>query len=90
MDIVKDYQGIEEEQDSEYVQSKAQLQDIFACLTLAETGVSVKDGEEGVYRRPDLGKFITTSDFHATFAAMDEDKNGCYNFIEFEKYCLKS
>ena len=92
VDIVKDYQGIEEEQDSELIlQSKAQLQDIFATLDSSGNGsLSKRQFRRAIYRRPDLGKFIATSDFHATFAAMDEDKNGCITYIEFEKYCLKS
>ena len=92
MNNVKDHQDSEEEQDSELiVQSKAKLQEIFAALDSSGNGsLNKRQFRRAIYKQPDLGQFITISDFQATFTAMDEDKNGCITYIEFEKYCLKS
>eukprot|EP00943_MAST-04B_sp_MAST-4B-sp1_P001461 g1461.t1 len=75
----------------EMLESKEKLKQIFLSLDSSGNGsLSKREFRRAIFKRPDLGQFITIANFQKTFEDMDTDKNGSLTYIEFEEYCLKS
>jgi Ca2+-binding EF-hand superfamily protein len=75
----------------EILESKEKLKQIFLSLDSSGNGsLSKREFRRAIFKRPDLGQFITIANFQKTFENMDTDKNGSLTYIEFEEYCLKS
>ena len=81
----------EVEKESQVIlESKEKLKEIFVAIDSSSNGsLSKREFRRAIFKRPDLGQFITIANFQKTFEEMDTDKNGLITYIEFEEYCLK-